>query len=190
MDIPKQAGSPPHQSLYEYYKNQYPIDLENFKLACPTHKIEGIEGKGYFVDDLDYFRDINYPLPNLKKEHFIYFMVIQTAFLMVIHKYFHDKYEEYKIKNKGVLFEFGLTNTFVYPWDILKRLKLGFNKSLFQNCLGYLIMEIFENDNLCGIIPRDFIRKLTTDPDLTNRENMIGRVWEKMCMDEYLAIKF
>lgn len=176
--------------LADYYPNQYQLDLKAFKLESPTHKkygLEGIEGKGYFVTDLDYFRSIDHPL--LKKKYFVYFMVINTAFLMTVHKYFYNKYEEYKIKNLGVLFEFGLTNAYVYPWEILRRLKIGFNKRLFQNCLGYLISDLLVENNLCGIIPKDFMDKLINDQNLTDKKLIIGRMWAEMCSDKLSKIK-
>ena len=108
---------------------------------------------------------------------------------MVVHEYFRDKYEEYRLKSGGLLFEFGLTNTYVYPWEILKRLKLGVDIQLFQNCLGCLISDIFVNDNMCGIAPRNFLDRLISDPDLANNKTIIGKEWAKMCTEELSAIK-
>ncbi len=187
MDSSKKTDSTPHQSLYEYYKKQYPIDFELFKVACPTNKTSDIENKFYFIDDLEYLKKIKHPL--LEKRHFIYFMVINIAFLMVVHEYFRDKYEEYRHLHRGIVFEVGLHYVYMSPWDILQKLDMSLDKELFQNCLGHLISDLFVNDNLCGIVPRDFIGKLTTDPDLINEKYMVGKEWEKMCMDEYLAIK-
>lgn len=173
-------------SLYDYYRQQYPKDLEIFKELCLTDKkyITPAD-KLFFVQDLETIKKNGHPL--LQKKHFVYFMIINTAFLMEIHKHFKEKYEEFKHKNNGMVFEFGLTNTFIQPWEILERLNISFDKELFSDCIGWSISKLMTNDYFCGIIPIDFMDKFINDPDLNKDETSYGKEWKEICTEEWVA---
>lgn len=171
-------------TLYEYYKIQYSKDLENFKNACPNKKhTSDLRYESFFAQDLEYLKETNHSL--LKKKHFIYFLVIHTAFLMTVHKYFIDTYENFKIINKGIVFEYGLSNTFILPWDILIKLRISFDKELFSDCLGLIMSEMMTDYHFCEIIPADFINKFIDDPDLSNPKTIYGSVWKEIAIEEW-----
>jgi len=169
---------------YSYYKDGYPIDLDIFRKACPSYKhVDGSQNQLFFVQDLTFLKENDHVL--LKKKEFMYYMVINTALLMTIHKYFKDKYDEFKSRNKGIVFEFGLTNTFIPPWEILQRLNILFDKELFSNCLGMAIGRLMTDDYFCGIIPNDFIYKFMDDQDLNKNDTIYGKEWKNMCLEEW-----
>lgn len=168
-------------TLYEYYKIQYPKDLDIFRNACLTDK--NSENKLFFVQDLDDLKKNNHYL--LKKKHFMYFLAIHTAFLMTVHKHFNDKYDKFKIMNKGMVFEYGLTNTFIYPWGILDRLGVSFEKELFSDCLGRVMSDMMIDYHFCDIIPRDFMDKFIDDLDLNNSKTIYGREFKEIAKEEW-----
>ena len=170
-------------SLYDYYKNQYPKDVEVFCKACRYY--DG--GNRAMVDDLEHLKRTGHPL--LDKKHFVYFMVIHTALLMFVYKRYRGKYDEFKQKNGGMVFEFGLTNTFIYPWEILQRWNVSFDKELFESCLGWVIFRLNENYNLCNIVPNVFLGGFIEDPDLNKDTTPYGRAWKKMCVDAWVSIR-
>lgn len=171
-------------TLYEYYKIQYPKDLEIFRDTCSTDKYStNPKDKLFFIDDLHNFRKSNHYL--LKKKHFVYLLAIHTAFLMTAHKYFNDKYEEFKTMNKGIVFEYGLTNTFVYPWKILKILLIPFDKKLFSDCLGRVMSDMMIDNHFCGITPRDFMDKFIDDLDLNDPRTLYGKHWKEIVTEEW-----
>lgn len=171
-------------NLYDYYTIQYPKDLEIFKQACvyPNYnndKENNIRNWG----DLQLLKENNHYL--LKKKHFMYFMTIHTAFLMTVHNYFGEKYEEFKLVNKGVVFEFGCTSIFMQPWDVLERLNITFDRKLFSNCLGWVISEMMTDNYFCGIIPNDFMDKFIDDRDLNNLMTPYGKSWKRIVKEEW-----
>jgi hypothetical protein len=171
-------------NLYDYYTIQYPKDLEIFKQACvyPNY-CNDKENNIRNVGDLQLLQENNHYL--LKKKHFIYFMAIHTAFLMTVFHYFGEKFEEFKLVNKGVIFEFGCTNIFMMPWGILERLDIHFDRKLFSDCLGLVISQMMTDNYFCGIIPRDFMDKFIDDPDLNNPKIPYGKHWKKIVKEEW-----
>jgi hypothetical protein len=173
-----------YSSLYNYYKYEYLTDLDVFKKACPSYNHADVpENQLFFVQDLTFLKKNDHIL--LKKKHFMYFMVVNTALLMAFHKYQESKYEEFEKRNNGIVFEFGLTNTFIYPWEILRRLNVPFDKELFMTCLGMSIGRLMTDDYFCGIIPNDFIYKFMDDPDLNKNDTIYGKEWKSMCLEEW-----
>ena len=171
--------------FYNYYRNEYLEDLEIFIKACPSHKITYNQNNNLiFVNDFKYLEKSGSRL--LKKKYFMYFMAIQTALLMTVHSYYsNEKYEEFKNKNKGLLFEFGTTNTFSSPWGILQMLNIPFDKELFSSCLGLAIDRLMTDDYFCGLIPNDFIDKFIDDPDLNKKDTIYGKEWRSICLEEW-----
>lgn len=174
-------------TLYDYYKIQYPKDLEIFRDTCSTDKYSmNPKDKLFFIDDLHNFSKSNHYL--LKKKHFVYLLTIHTAFLMTVHKYFNNKYDEFKTINKSIIFEYGLTGTFVYPWEILKILGIPLDKELFSNCLGRVMSDMMTDYHFCKIVPRDFIKKFINDPDLNNPKTHYGKEWEEIAIEEWFRV--
>ncbi len=174
-------------SLYDYYKIQYPKDLEIFRNACTTDSYtKEPKDKLFFVQDLNFLIRDKHPL--LRKKHFMYFLVIHSAFLMTVHKHFNDKYEKFKIMNKGLIFEYGLTNTFMYPWDVLNRLEIFFDKELFGDCLGRAMSDMMTDYRFCEIIPRDFMDKFIEDQDLNNSKTPYGKEWKGIATKEWFQV--
>jgi hypothetical protein len=177
-------GPDEYGCLYDYYKQQYLTDLEEFKNACKIDKKTG--NKLFFVQDLDSIIRSRHPL--LGKKHFLYFLVIHTALLMEVHKYFPKKYVEFQKVNKGIVFEYGLTNTFIHPWNILERLNVPFNQELFSSCIGWVISQLMTDYYFCGIIPQDFMDKFINDPDLNSNRTLYGKNWKELCANEWIEI--
>lgn len=174
-------------TLYEYYQIQYPKDLEVFRDACLTDKYtKEPEDKLFFAQGIEDLKKNNHYL--LNKKHFIYFLVIHSSFLMTVHQHFNDKYENFKVKNKGMVFEYGLTNTFMHPWEILDRLQISLNKELFSDCLGWVMSDMMTNYHFCEIIPRDFIEKFINDPDLNNPKTHYGKEWKEIATEEWFQV--
>jgi hypothetical protein len=169
-----------YSSLFDYYTKQYLTDLEEFKEVCKTGK------ELFFVQDLDLLNKSKYRL--LKKKHFLYFLAIHTALLMEIHKTFPEKYEEFKKVNNGIVFEYGLTNTFMQPWDVLERLNVPFNQELFSSCVGWVMSQLMTDKYFCGIIPDNFMDKFINDPDLNNSKTSYGRKWKEICTKEWVEV--
>lgn len=183
----KRTNEGEFETLYDYYKIQYPKDLEIFKDACSSPNYNNDKERNICnVHDLENLKRSRHPL--LRKKHFIYFLTIHTAFLMTVHKHFNDKYEKFKIMNKGIVFEYGLTNTFMYPWKILERLRVPFDKELFSNCLGLVISEMMTDYHFCEIIPNDFIDKFIEDPDLNNPKTPYGKEWKEIVEEEWFQV--
>ena len=118
----------------------------------------------------------------------MYFLVIHTALLMEIHKFFPQKYSEFKAVNKGIVFEYGLTNTFMHPWDVLERLDISLDQELFSSCLGWVISQLMTDKYFCGIIPDHFMDKLINDPDLNDSKTLYGRKWKEVCTKEWVEV--
>jgi hypothetical protein len=176
-----------YDSLYKYYEQQYPVDLEEFKKACFTDmKTENLDNKSFFVQDLDNLRKTNHSL--LSKKYFIYFLSIHTALLMEIHKHFNDKYDEFKAMNKGLVFEYGLTNTHILPWEIPPRLHVHFDDNLFSKCLSLAISQLMTSYRFCGIIPQDFMNKFINDPDLNSEKIPYGKGWKERVTEIWVKI--
>lgn len=181
------ASEPGSGSLYSYYTKIYPKDLEVFRLACPSVQYADTpENQLFFVDDLEHLKRVGHPL--LGKKHFVYFMVIHTALLMAIYKYYRGKYEEFKKKNGGMVFEFGLTNTFIYPWEILRRLNVSFDRELFGFCLLWVIHRLMTDYYFCEIIPNDFMGRFIDDPDLNKADTPYGKAWKRVCTDAWIEV--
>lgn len=171
-------------TLYNYYKIQYPKDLEVFIGACLTDKYtKEPEDKLFFAQDIEDLKKNNHYL--LNKKHFMYFLVIHSAFLMTVHQHFNNKYEEFKAVNKGIVFEYGLTGTFMKPWIILDRLNISFDGELFSGCLVRVMSDMMTDNHFCGIIPRDFMDKFIDDQDLNDPKNPYGKEWKEIVTEEW-----
>ena len=169
---------------YDYYKDGYPTDLDIFKKACPSYKhVNGSENQSFFVQDLTFLKESDHVL--LKNKDFMYYMVINTALLMTTHKYHENKYEEFKKRNNGIVFEFGLTDTFISPWEILQMLNIPFDKRLFSSCLGSAINRLMTDDYFCGLVPDDFMSTFIYDIDLNKSDTIYGKEWRSICLEEW-----
>lgn len=186
-NLKKVADKDKFETLHDYYNIQYYKDLDILKNTFITDRYtKTSEDKLFFVKDLEDFKKSKHPL--LNKKHFMYFLAIHTAFLMEVHKFFPEKYDEFKHLNKGMVFEYGLTNTFMYPWEILQRLHISFDKKLFSDCLGLVMSEMMTDYYFCGIIPRDFIDKFIDDPDLNNPKTPYGKEWKEIAEEEWFQV--
>jgi len=171
-------------TLSDYYEKQYPIDLEEFKKACPFDKnTTDLTKKAFIPADLQDLRKSDYPL--LKKKHFLYFLALHTALLMEVYKHFYNNYDEFKERNKGMIFEYGCSNVYLYPWDILRALRVSFDKDLFWACFREVFTKLRTDDNFCGINEEDFMEIFINDPDMNNEKYSYGKSWKKMCQIEW-----
>ena len=70
-----------------------------------------------------------------EKKEFIYYLSLFIAFDLIIYSSFREYYPKIKEVFKIPKFEYGLTNTFIYPEKIIDYFKIGINKKILKNAI-------------------------------------------------------
>jgi hypothetical protein len=76
----------------------------------------------------------------------------------------------------------------MYPWEVLSRLHVSFDKELFSNCLGLIMSQMMTDYYFCEIIPRDFMDKFIDDPDLNDQKTTYGKEWKEIALEEWFQV--
>lgn len=156
-----------------YYYNGFKEDLHLFLgNRKPFHEDEKVYDAAIVHSNRNYE-----VIPLERRDMFIYLLAYTVLIDMVIYAGFSDEYMAFKKFTQYPKFEYGLTNCFVYPWEIAR---LGRNMRLFIEVSEFFLVDLFEtfkDENAFQISWSRLKNRMLRDSDLT--EGVFGRVFTK-----------
>jgi hypothetical protein len=110
---------------------------------------EGLVYLGY--PEIIYFEN------NTQKHSFVYMLCLFVLFDLKIFELYREYYEQLKIELCIPKFEYGLTNTFIYPEKLFNHYQIGINQNRLIEC--YQIFEEYILEKIHELnMPIDFLK--------------------------------